>query len=158
MDESAVRKMLKDLTDQPDWEGPPGEIVVRQTITLNTRHFDGQAISTYIGSDSSGGDCGPAFVLDLGSMAQTDASGEKTLKLDDYFCDTPDTNPISLARPVIFVCSVSGDTPAVLTSTTEFVQGDLGVKVRSWGLDGSPQGRVSFHWRCFVRGYIPSII
>jgi hypothetical protein len=93
----------------------------------------------------------PTQTLMLAGSGQTNRNGEWQVELLDITCAyDPDAgnNVFVFTDTPLFVATVRGSTPRLLTVTTS----QSLITVRSWTLDGSPTSNVPFFWHCVGTG------
>ena len=146
----------------------PGEIQFRSTTGADLLHDDGRVLSRQIlstdratessTSGSSNKTCTQSFLIDVGGLSNTDASGKVTLHLSDYTCRSGGRDHGRyFGQPTVFVATPRSSSPVFITSRqrtvetqVEFEANDIEIDAYSWDADGNPAPSVPFSWRCLV--------
>jgi len=142
----------------------PGEIQFRSTTGADLLHDDGRVLSRQIlstdiatepsTSGSSNKTCTQSFLIDVGGLSNTDASGKVTLHLSDYTCRSGGRDHGRyFGQPTVFVATPRSSSPVFITSRQRTVETQVEFEANdaySWDADGNPAPSVPFSWRCLV--------
>lgn len=99
-----------------------------------------------------GKSCNQASLIDVHGTSGTDANGQRTIMLSDFFC----LNLFAMADPVNVVATARTATPINVTAThslvSKLVNGfnfiDVQIDLFSWTANGKPAPNVTIDWRC----------
>lgn len=129
----------------------PSEVLLRETLAYTHGH-EADAMSREIGtSGPSTRACTRVLVDDVAGLAATDPTGTVKFLLKDYVCVEGGATTIDFRYPIVFVATVIGNQPVILTSRQNLAgEGDVEIEVFTWDANGARKGSVPFGWRCMV--------